>query len=599
MNVKLLIVLSLLILTPILSGQELAGYEVVQNDEIGLDVAPFEKWGVATGDIDRNGWPDIFTIRWASPGYSRLYMNQDGIYSDVTDQTPLQSIESNESHTTTVSLVDYDNDGDRDIFFGTDTHMYLLQNNDNIFTDVSVAAGLTAGIPGFVNEYQFRMGTWADYDLDGDLDLVVAQQNNPDLLFYRNDDGSFVDIAEELGFTGIITHQGELDVPKGSRRTRHLTWLDFDMDGDPDLNIGGLIYRNDGGTFTDITEETGFNPTQIEAATWFDFDNDGDLDYFKAVVTGHLNELWENRDGIMVDVSQETGVSFGDAYRGVTVGDYENDGDLDILIQNNNSANYEVLLINELIDGERAFADVAEFIGLEVTGDRKGAAFLDYDMDGFLDLYVASAQYNHIMYHNLTVPDHNWIGFMLEGTVSNRDAVGTLIKLYNGENMQIRYTQVPSSWQCQDNPYVHFGIGMATSVDSVVIHWPLGLKEVITDIEINQYHEIVEGQVSSMVQADTPAKPYSCRLEQNYPNPFNGSTQIVYQLEKQGSVNLSIYNLRGELVRTLVDGAKTAGDYMILWDGRSDFEGKVSSGVYVYTLESNGQIESKKMLYLR
>jgi hypothetical protein len=140
---------------------------------------------------------------------------------------------------------------------------------------------------------------------------------------------------------------------------------------------------------------------------------------------------------------------------------------------------------------------------------------------------------------------------------------------------------------------------MATSVDSVVIHWPLGLKEVITDIEINQYHEIVEGQVSSMVQADTPAKPNSYRLEQNFPNPFNGSTQIIYQLEKKGNVSLCIYNLRGELVRTLVDGVKTAGEYMVHWDGRADFGANVSSGVYVYTLESNGQRESKKMLYLR
>ncbi|MBD3287497.1 T9SS type A sorting domain-containing protein [candidate division KSB1 bacterium] len=599
MNKKLLIVLSLLILAPLLRGQDLAGYEVVENSEIGLDVAPFEKWGVAVADIDRNDYPDIFTIRWASPGYSRVYLNEDGLYSDITDQTPLESIEANESHTTTVSLVDYDNDGDRDIFFGTDTHMYLLQNNDNVFTDIAESVGLTAGIPGFVNEYQFRMGAWADYDLDGDLDLIVGQQNNPDLLFYRNDDGSFVDIAAELGFEGIADYEGEFNIPQGTRRTRHIAWIDFDMDGDPDLNVGGLIFRNDDGAFTDITEETGFNPSQIEAATWFDYDNDGDLDYFKAVVTGHLNELWENQDGTMVDISQESGVSFGDAYRGVTVGDFENDGDQDIFVQNNNTANYEVLLVNDELDDGRAFADVAEFIGLDVTGDRKGAAFMDYDMDGFLDIYVASAQHQHIMYHNLTVPAHNWVGFMLEGTESNRDAVGTLVKLYTGETMQIRYTQVPNSWQCQDNPYVHFGIGMETSIDSVVIHWSLGLKEVITDVAINQYHKIREGDVSSSVRAENQVTPEAYRLEQNYPNPFNGSTQIRYHLKSSGKANLSIYNLRGELVRTLVERSMTAGEYTVDWDGRSDFGANVSSGVYVYTLKTTGHIESKKMLYLR
>ena len=209
MQKKTLLLITILILTTSSFAQdELAGYEIMNNAQIGLDVAPFEKWGVATADIDRNGWPDIFTIRWASPGYSRLYLNDNGIYSDITAQTPLESIEGNESHTTTVSMVDFDNDGDRDIFFGTDTHIYLLRNDDNIFTDIAQSVGLTAGAPGFVNEYQFRIGVWADYDLDGDLDVVMGQQNNDNLLFYKNEGGTFVDNASELGFVDMAGHQG-------------------------------------------------------------------------------------------------------------------------------------------------------------------------------------------------------------------------------------------------------------------------------------------------------------------------------------------------------------------------------------------------------
>jgi hypothetical protein len=598
---KILILLTILMLaTSSFAQDELAGYEIMDNLQIGLDVAPFEKWGVATADIDRNGWPDIFTIRWASPGYSRLYLNNNGIYTDITPQTPLESIEANESHTTTVSIVDFDNDGDRDIFFGTDTHIYLLRNDDNNFTDIAQAVGLTAGAPGFVNEYQFRIGVWADYDLDGDLDVVMGQQNNDNLLFYKNEGGTFVDIASELGFTGIAGHQGSLDVPTQSRRTRHLAWIDFDMDGDPDLNVGDLIYQNDNGTFTDITEATAFNPGQIEGAVWFDYDNDGDLDYFKESVTGYTCELWENQDGVMVDLSLELGVHVDDSFRGVTVGDYENDGDLDIFVQNNNNAARDVLFLNEdLGGGDRAFADVAEWIGLDKLGDRKGAAFFDYDMDGFLDIYVATAEHNHIMYHNLTLPTNNWVGFILEGTESNRDAIGTWVKLYAGEKMQVRYTQAPNSWVCQDNPYVHFGIGTATSVDSVIFEWPLGQREVLRGLEINHYITIKEGEVSSSVSKKEHSIPMKYSLEQNFPNPFNPQTTIRYSIGKPGEAQIIISNIMGEEVKRYSKFFNNAGSYSIEWNVKDKNGKELPSGLYLYRLETSEFTAIRKMLLIR
>ena len=117
-NEALLILACILILSsgPVFGQEDFAGFEVMDNNSIGLTVAPFEKWGTAVADIDRNGWPDLFTIRWASPGYSRLYLNDNGIFNDITDQTTLRNIENQETGTTTVAFVDFDNDGDVDIF---------------------------------------------------------------------------------------------------------------------------------------------------------------------------------------------------------------------------------------------------------------------------------------------------------------------------------------------------------------------------------------------------------------------------------------------------------------------------------------------------
>ena len=604
----------ILILTlSIVKGQDLAGYEVVDNDQVGLTVAANEKWGTAVADIDRNGWPDIFTIRWSSPGYSRVYFNDQGVFTDITEQTPLEAIESQEFRTTTPSLVDFDNDGDKDIYFGTDKAIHLLRNDDNTFVDVAESVGLIGGKPGFVSSYEFRIGVWADYDLDGDLDVAIGQENNPNLLFFKNEGGTFVDVASELGFEGVTVHEGPFDYPSGTRGTRHLQWVDFDLDGDPDLCVGGKLFRNDNGQFTEISESVGFNPSQIQNADWFDYDNDGDLDYYKNVVRpagDDVNELWENQDGTFVDVSLETGVDLRDRFAGLTIGDYENDGDQDIFIQLNIAPSLDVLLVNdEVVPGVRAFADVAEFVGITKTGDRKGAAFLDYDKDGFLDIYIPSADHSHILYHNLTI-DNNWVGFILEGTESNRDAIGTLVKVVAGGQTQIRYTKIPTGWLVQDNPWVHFGLGKTTSIDSVIIRWPLGRVEVLTDVAINQYHEIKEGEATSVDNSvDKTSQPTSWCLEQNYPNPFsarggsalgvNPQTSIVYELPKGSYVRLEIFNLLGQKVATLVDEKHGIGRYQIIWNGRNDNYQLLPSGIYIYRLQVRDAVLMRKMAFTR
>ena len=581
-----------------LSAQDITSYELVDNETVGLTVAPFEKWGMSVSDIDRNGYPDIFCNRWKSPGYSRIYANQDGHFTDITSQSPIEQIEAEgeDTYTRTALWVDFDNDGDRDLSMSSDVSIRLLRNDNNTFTDISEQVGFVGQIPsGFIANWEFTIGSWADYDLDGDLDCVVGQVNNENLYLFRNDDGFFTNVASQAGLDSTVM--------AGSR---YLSFFDFDLDGDPDLYSRFHFFRNDNGVFTDITDEMGIGPlSDVMVREFLDYDNDGDFDYFKGVGdagASATNEAWENRDGVYVNVSDDVGLTLSrDRYRSMSIGDFDNDGDKDIFLQLNIDPSLDYLLVNdETSPGVHAFANIAEFVGITKTGDRKGSVFFDYDADGFLDIYLPSAEHNHILYHNLADNGANWIGFVLEGTMSNRDAVGSLITLYTGDKKQIYYTTCGNGWLRQDNPWVHFGIGFDTTVDSVVIKWPLGFKQTIVNLAINQYHNIKEPDLTFVdggrKQSDVPG---TFGLLQNYPNPFNPTTNISYNLTNDSDVQLHVLDITGKHVATIVREYQINGHHIFSWNGKNDRGLSVPSGVYFYELAAGNFRETKKMILLR
>jgi hypothetical protein len=598
-NTRFVLVLALYLLCVNgIFAQDIVPFEVVDNESVGLTVAPYSKWGMAVGDFNKDGYPDIFNIRWNGAGeYSRLYMNQAGTFLDISDQTPLPQLEGadDEGNTRTATFIDFDNDGDQDISFCTPKAIFLLRNDDNTFVDVSEEMGFVGYIPpGFIIEWHFSIGGWADYDLDGDLDCIIGQVNNDNLYLFRNDGDQFTNVATEAGLDGTVLAQSS-----------RLTWLDFDLDGDPDIYSQYNFFRNDDGVFTDVTEEMGLGGLENSSyREMFDYDNDGDFDFFKVVgsaTDAATNEMWENRDGVFVNVTADVGLAINrDRYRSMTVGDFDNDGDQDIFVQLNIDPSLDVLLVNDYIGpGERAFADVAEFIGITKTGDRKGSAFLDYNMDGWLDVYLSSAEFSHILYKNLGGNGANWVMFMLEGTQSNRDAVGTYIKIYTGDKMQVRYTKAGNGFLRQDNPHVHFGLGLETAIDSVVIHWPLGQKQVLTDVAMNQYHKVKEPDLTSVESPDENNVPQVFELEQNYPNPFNPSTNITFHLAKAENVTLSIFDVSGRMVNTLVNEPYAAGHHKVVWDGLDSQGNLTAGGMYFYRIQTSDFTETKKMVFIK
>lgn len=580
-------------------AQELSYFEIIDNNSVGLAVAPFSKRGECLVDIDRNGWADIYILKYNGPGYSRLYTNTEGQFTDITDQnTPLSSIEDvSGKRTFNVVWADYDNDGDKDCSFGTNDAIYLLRNDNNVLTDVSQEMGFVGyGIPGFVSEWHYNVCAWADYDVDGDLDCLVYQMNYANLYLFRNDGDHFTNVATEAGLDGTILSIDNFINP--------MVFTDWDMDGDPDITARHALFVNEDGVFRDATEELGLaDVSWTNHKEFFDYDNDGDLDYFN--VTGRTeegeNELWENRDGHFVNVSADVGLSLvRDRFRGVSTGDFDNDGDQDVFIQLNMNESMDVLLVNDkLEDGGRAFVNVAEFIGLTKMGDRIGGGFFDYNNDGFLDIYIPSAEFSHILYKNAADNGGNWVGFILEGTLSNRDAVGSFITLYyKGGEKQLRYIKGGGGYLRQDNPWVHFGLGLETAVDSVVIRWPLGYKQVLTDVEINQYHNIKEPDLSSVESVSSESVgPATFSLDQNYPNPFNPTTRIDFQISEPVLVSISVYDMTGRKVRSLMNSIQQSGTHSVVWDGRDDVGQVVASGVYVYQMKAGNFVDSQKMVF--
>lgn len=275
---------------------------------------------------------------------------------------------------------DFDSDGDLDLFVGmrySANHLY--RNDGGTFVDVAPALGLA-------DVEDTRAAAWGDFDGDGDLDLYVGYPvaaETPNRL-YRNDDQIFVDVAPGLGVDLVGT-------------TRQPSWIDYDGDGDLDLFVAmrdrpNRLFRNDGPTaFTDVTAESGLgDPRRTVGVAWFDYDRDGDLDVHVSNQNGDEDAFFRNEgDGTFVDVAPALGMNHpnrGEEYGSVApaVNDYDNDGDLDLFI-----ATYgpDILWSN---NGDGTFTDVTDPTTLGVDYHSTTAAWADVDHNGLPDLIVTS-----------------------------------------------------------------------------------------------------------------------------------------------------------------------------------------------------------------
>jgi len=440
-------------------------------------------WSTAFGDYDNDGFVDLFVANYDTNRINQLYHNNgDGTFTAITSGNP---IVADSASSTSGVWGDYDNDGNLDLFvsnsLGYDNFLY---HNDGggMFTRV-----LNDPI---VNYLGYSHGaTWVDYDQDGFLDMFVPEYFSlaPNRLYHNNGNGTF-----SVVLNSAVTIDAAASVSS--------VWGDYDNDGDQDLfvantnNLNNFLYQNDGnGVFTKITTGDIVNDgRQSVGASWGDYDNDGDLDLFVANSGNQNNLLYANNgDGTFTKITNSIVTTISRNSHGSAWADFDNDGDLDLLVTNDAGDDNE-LYIN---DGSGNFVAADNQI-IHHSGESFGAAWADIDNDNDLDLHIANhdAEENFLYINNYGTCN-NTAGFDLTGTVSNALAIGSQVRILATIN------GVPT-WQLreiasltgggiggQNDSRVLFGLGDATQIDSMVIKWASGFVEVFTNISANNAYE--------------------------------------------------------------------------------------------------------------
>jgi len=497
--------------------------------------------GVAVFDYDNDGQLDIFLANGAriddpmkkgaipqkdGPSYwNRLYHQKpDGTFEDVTVKAGLQG----SGYSTGVAVGDYDNDGFDDLFVAGYGHSTLYHNNgDGTFTDVTATAGV--GGSGWATS-----AAWVDYDNDGRLDLVVARYMvwdfddiycghreegfrsycHPDLfkpasvLLYHNDgNGKFSEVSAKAG----------IDKPgKGLG----LAIADYDRDGWMDIllandSIPEYLFHNRGnGTFEEIGLPSGValdggGATFAGMGVDFeDYNNDGWPDVIITDLANQKYALYANAgDGSFDYTTFTTGlgaISLLHSGWGVRFVDYDNDGWKDLFIVqahvmdtievNEPHLRYRespLLLWN---DQGRRFIDVSDQSGeiFHKQWASRGMAVGDLDNDGRIDMVVSSIDGPARVLHNETPEANHWITFHLVGVKSNRDGIGAQIKISTSAGNQYGTVTTASSYQSSSDKRVHFGLGLARSVAEVEIRWPSGARQLLSDVKADQILTVTE-----------------------------------------------------------------------------------------------------------
>jgi hypothetical protein len=307
-----------------------------------------------------------------------------------------------------------------------------------------------------------------DLNNDGWQDLYLADDYGTDRLFFNNRDGTFRDVTQSA--------LGGLDTKKGM----NVDIADFDRDGWLDVYVTNItdeymkecnmLWHNNGdGTFTDLAKETGTcNTLWGWGAKFGDFDNDGWLDLF--VADGLRSASKENYIPVLVEMIVKPGIDFTD------VGNWPHIGSMSW------SGYQKKKLFRNL--GTLAFKEMAAGAGVDNDRDGRGVALGDFDNDGKLDIYETNADQESLLYRNVSPGNLHWIELKLIGTKSNRDAVGARATLKLGDATLIREVNGGNGYAGQSSKRLHFGLGAAARIDSLEIRWPSGLVEKLATASI-------------------------------------------------------------------------------------------------------------------
>ncbi len=501
---------------------------------------------VAVADFDGDGFEDLFVTDSKEDGKNHLYHNNgDLTFTDVAEQAGVANGNDAENASADCLWFDYNNDGRPDLLVVRFGHNQLFKNLGNgKFQDVTKEAGL----------YRYLNAITAiafDYDHDGYVDLFVGNYFSPVnifhpetprffpesfetanngggvTVFHNNGDGTFTEVSEKVG---IKISGWTLDLGHG----------DANNDGWDDLYVAcdfgtdRFFVNNGNGTFTDKTESAiGIDTKKGMNADWGDYDNDGLLDIFVTNITDDYmregNFLWHNNGNLTFsDVSRETGTYNTGWGWGGKFFDYDNDGWLDLYVVNGwvsaGSQDYVPDIFNMITkpgvdfadarnwppmgnkslsgyekkrlfhnEGGQIFKDEAGRHGVDSVKDGRGIGIFDLDNDGRLDMFVANANSEPFLYHNILPAGPHWAEFVLQGTKSNRFGVGAQLRLTAGGKTYLRFVNGGNGFASQSTYRVHFGLANHPDIERLEVRWPSGTRQVFEKLAADRIFKIEEG----------------------------------------------------------------------------------------------------------
>jgi hypothetical protein len=544
-------------------------------------------------DIDNDGDLDLFITNDESAQAQLLYRNDgSGNFEGVTGDP----INTAGGHAVGATWGDYDNDGDSDCLiahWGNFNEKLYVNRGDGTFID-SVLAPVTT------SHGSSETGSWADFDEDGWLDLVVSNSagaNHRTFQFHSNGDGTFTRIQ-----TGVIATDG------GS--TRSVDWCDFDNDGDLDLFVTHESTEDDAlfvnqGDAGFVTAPADQHPQNDGAngltSSWGDFDNDGDFDLFVGTLSGGESILYRNLGGTFAQITTSPVASDNRWVFGSAWADYDNDGDLDLLVTNGWGPNGNTYRHNTLYqnDGSGSFTLAANEPVCIDSGWSFGCSFGDIDRDQDLDLCIArwrNSNEDNLLYRN-NGNGNRALTVRTVGVESNRSGIGTRVRCVaqiNGNRVsQIREVSGQNGY-CGQNLELHFGTGDALTIDSLILDWPSGLRDVFTGLQSNQHFVATEGQ--GLVSADEPRglQPENVELIQIYPNPFNSMTEIVLNIDKPGPADIVLFDPAGRIAQRISSAQYSAGAHRIKFTAAG-----LPSGTYFVRANTTTRSTTQKLILIR
>ncbi len=463
--------------------------------------------GVAAGDFNNDGLPDIYVINYTS--LNALFLNNG---NDTFTET---AASANVAYNTTlqdrgVAASDYDDDGDLDLYIasgGYQNNLLFRNNGDGSFSEIANSVGLRN------YEMQGESVSWGDYDGDGDLDLFLTSYENPCKLFRQNSDHTFSEVTYASGLGGIA-------------ESVQSVFFDLELDGDLDIfisrgqNISNSLLVNRGnGVFVD--EAASRNITDPvphgQGVTVGDYDNDGDLDIYMCDDRGP-NRLYRNENGSFNEVAAQAGVDDYSRSLGCLFADFDNDGWLDLYVINFGT--------NRLYrnHGNGTFEDVTSGSGADNSSRSYGSAVLDYDGDGLLDIYFSNSGQNSNLLRNTTNTSNKWLKLVLRGVSSNRNGIGARVLLTSGGVQQTQQLLAGFAMVSGGSDLTfHFGLGNNSTASRVEVIWPSGERDVLTNVAANQALTIQEGSYGDTPPNDTDPPVISNVASSN----MTGSTATI------------------------------------------------------------------------